>query len=113
ARATAVGDMLASGLATTGHPLISGVRGRGLWLAAVLAWPAAAAVEAACRQAGFLVNAVQPDAVRLAPPLLLRARQAREFLPALRDRAAGAAPEPARSGAGGPAPATTPPAREA
>ena len=116
ARATAVGDVLASGLATTGHPLISGVRGRGLWLAAVLAWPAAAAVEAACRQAGFLVNAVQPDAVRLAPPLILGAGQAGEFLaalPAILDQAVGAAPEPARSGGGGPAPATTPPTREA
>jgi acetylornithine aminotransferase len=70
------------------------VRGRGLWLAALLARPAAAAVEAACRQAGFLVNAVQPDAIRLAPPLILRAGQAQEFLaawPAILDRAAGAA----------------------
>jgi acetylornithine aminotransferase len=116
AHATAVGDLLASGLAAAGHPLISGVRGRGLWLAAVLAWPAAAAVEAACRQAGFLVNAVQPDAVRLAPPLILGAGQAGEFLaalPAILDQAARAAPEPAHSGAGGPAPATTHPAREA
>jgi acetylornithine aminotransferase len=70
------------------------VRGRGLWLAALLARPAAAAVEAACRQAGFLVNAVQPDAIRLAPPLILQAGQAQEFLaawPAILDQAAGAA----------------------
>jgi len=116
ANAAAVGALLASGLAAAGHPLISGVRGRGLWLAVVLARPSAAAVEAACRQAGFLVNAVQPDAVRLAPPLILGAGQAGEFLaalPAILDQAAGAAPEPARGEAGGPAPATTPPAREA
>jgi len=116
ANAAAVGGLLASGLAAAGHPLISGVRGRGLWLAVVLARPSAAAVEAACRQAGFLVNAVQPDAVRLAPPLILGAGQAGEFLaalPAILDQAVGAAPEPARSGGGGPAPATTPPTREA
>src|SRR5215813_8319061 len=116
ANAAAVGGLLASGLAAAGHPVISGVRGRGLWLAVVLARPSAAAVEAACRQAGFLVNAVQPDAVRLAPPLILGAGQAGEFLaalPAILDQAVGAAPEPARSGGGGPAPATTPPTREA
>jgi len=83
AHAAAVGDRLASGLAATRHPLLRGVRGRGLWLAAALARPAAAEVEAACRQSGFLVNAVQPDAIRLAPPLVLSAGQAEEFLTAL------------------------------
>jgi acetylornithine/N-succinyldiaminopimelate aminotransferase len=83
ARAGAVGDRLASGLAALEHPLLRGVRGRGLWLAALLTRPAAATVEAACRQAGFLVNAVQPDAIRLAPPLILDDWQAGEFLAAL------------------------------
>ena len=94
AQAAAVGGQLAAGLAGPVHPLLSGVRGRGLWLAALLARPAAAAVEAACRQAGFLVNAVQPDAIRLAPPLILQAGQAQEFLaawPAILDQAAEAA----------------------
>jgi acetylornithine aminotransferase len=40
-------------------------------------------VADAARQAGFLVNAVQPDAVRLAPPLILDASQAAAFLGAL------------------------------
>jgi acetylornithine/N-succinyldiaminopimelate aminotransferase len=80
AHAAAIGDRLASGLAATRHPLLRAVRGRGLWLAAVLTRPAAAEVEAACRQSGFLVNAVQPDAIRLAPPLILSAGQAEEFL---------------------------------
>ena len=108
ANAADVGDRLASGLAVGKHPLLNGVRGRGLWLAALLAQPAAAAVEAACRRAGFLVNAVQPDAIRLAPPLILGADQAEEFLaalPAILDQAAeaasGARPEPASTGAGG------------
>jgi len=59
------------------------VRGSGLWLAIVLAEPAGPAVEAAARRAGFLVNAVQPDAIRLAPPLTLAADQADSFTAAL------------------------------
>jgi acetylornithine aminotransferase len=82
-RATATGERLAAGLAAISHPLLAGVRGRGLWLAALLTQPAAGAVEAACRDAGFLVNAVQPDAIRLAPPLILDAAQADSFLTAL------------------------------
>jgi acetylornithine/N-succinyldiaminopimelate aminotransferase len=80
---TTVGGHLEAGLAAIDHPLLRGVRGRGLWLAIVLARPAAAAVEAAARQAGFLVNAVQPDAIRLAPPLVLTTQQADSFLAAL------------------------------
>jgi acetylornithine aminotransferase len=45
--------------------------------------PVAAAVSDALRTAGFLTNAVQPDAVRLAPPLVLTADQADAFLAAL------------------------------
>ncbi len=41
ARAAAVGGQLASGLAEIQHPLLAGVRGRGLWLAALLTEPAA------------------------------------------------------------------------
>jgi acetylornithine aminotransferase len=113
AQAAAVGGQLATGLGGAVHPLLSGVRGRGLWLAALLTTPAAAAVEAACRQAGFLVNAVQPDAIRLAPPLILQASQAEEFLDAWPDilgqaaeaAAGGAVPGPVGSavaGASGP-----------
>ncbi|MGH3281853.1 MAG: acetylornithine transaminase, partial [Trebonia sp.] len=60
----AVGEALASGIAAVDHPLLGGVRGSGLWLAAVLTQDRAAQVTDAARQAGFLVNAVQPDAVR-------------------------------------------------
>ena len=92
-RATAVGAQLSDGIAATGHPLLRGVRGRGLWLAAVLTADVAADVEMAARRAGFLVNAVQPDAIRLAPPLILDTAQAAAFLgalPALLDQAASA-----------------------
>jgi acetylornithine/N-succinyldiaminopimelate aminotransferase len=77
--ATQVGNRIAAGVEATGHPLVAGVRGTGLWRAITLAAPAAAAVEAAARRAGFLVNAVQPDAIRLAPPLILTAGQADSF----------------------------------
>jgi acetylornithine aminotransferase len=80
---TKVGERLLDALRGVTHPLIAGVRGRGLWLAIVLTQPAAAAVEAAARTAGFLVNAVQPDAVRLAPPLILTADEADSFVAAL------------------------------
>jgi acetylornithine aminotransferase len=79
ANATDVGNRIAAGVEATGHPLVTGVRGTGLWRAITLAAPAAAAVEAAARRAGFLVNAVQPDAIRLAPPLILTAGQADSF----------------------------------
>jgi acetylornithine/N-succinyldiaminopimelate aminotransferase len=83
---TEVGDRLAAGIEAIEHPLVTGVRGSGLWLAITLATPVATAVEAAARRAGFLVNAVQPDAIRLAPPLILSAEQADSFtaeLPAI------------------------------
>jgi acetylornithine/N-succinyldiaminopimelate aminotransferase len=79
----AVGDVLASGIEATGHPLLKGVRGSGLWLAAVLTEDKAPAVYQAAQDKGFLVNAVQPDAVRLAPPLILTEAEAGEFTAAL------------------------------
>ncbi|TDB94321.1 acetylornithine transaminase [Actinomadura sp. 7K534] len=89
--AVSVGEALAAGLGAVDHPLLAGVRGRGLWRAAVLTGPHAPAVEAAARDAGFLINALQPDALRMAPPLTLTAGQARSFtdaFPAILDDAA-------------------------
>ncbi|MEU0521415.1 acetylornithine transaminase [Streptosporangium sp. NPDC006007] len=78
-----VGARLAGGIAAIGHPLLAGVRGRGLWLAVLLTSGRSERVQTAARQAGFLVNAVQPDAVRLAPPLVITAEQADAFVAAL------------------------------
>ena len=83
AQVTAVGEHLAAGLRAVGHPLVTDVRGAGLWRAVVLTAEVAPDVEAAARRAGFLVNAVQPDAIRLAPPLILSAAEADEFTAAL------------------------------
>jgi acetylornithine aminotransferase len=82
-RVTAVGEQLSTAIAATEHPLLSGVRGSGLWLAAVLTDDVAPVVEAAARDAGFLVNAVQPNAIRLAPPLIITAEEADTFTTAL------------------------------
>jgi acetylornithine aminotransferase len=70
-RATTLHDVFASALVERSHGLVTHVRGRGLLLAAVLDEPPAADLERACRNAGILVNAVAPDAIRLAPPLVL------------------------------------------
>jgi acetylornithine aminotransferase len=83
AQVSAVGEHLAAGLRAVGHPLVADVRGAGLWRAVVLTADVAPDVEAAARRAGFLVNAVQPDAIRLAPPLILSAAEADEFTAAL------------------------------
>jgi acetylornithine aminotransferase len=91
ANVATVGDRLAAGLRAVDHPALAGVRGRGLWLALALAGVPSAAVEKASRDKGFLVNAVQPDAIRIAPPLILTAGQADSFaaaLPAILDAAA-------------------------
>ena len=58
-----------AGVTDLGHPLVDHVRGAGLMLGIVLTAPVAAAVEAAARDHGFLVNAPAPDVVRLVPPL--------------------------------------------
>jgi acetylornithine/N-succinyldiaminopimelate aminotransferase len=55
----------------TEHEVAVGVRGRGLLLGLELARPVAAEVQAACRQRRLIVNAVAPDVVRLAPPLVV------------------------------------------
>ncbi|HET9944528.1 MAG TPA: acetylornithine transaminase [Actinomycetes bacterium] len=82
-RATVLGERLRTGVATSGHPLVVGVRGAGLMLAVELGRPVAAAAEAAARDAGFLVNAVGPSTIRLVPPLVLTDEQADAFLAAL------------------------------
>jgi acetylornithine aminotransferase len=89
-RARVLGDLLADGVGALGHPLLAGMRGVGLWRAVVLTAPVAPAVEAALRAAGFLVNAVAPDALRVAPPLVIAESDLAAFvgvLPAALDAA--------------------------
>jgi len=81
--AAALGKEIVAGVEAIGHPLVSEVRGTGLLLGIGLTRPVAAAVAGAALSAGYLVNNVAPDAVRLAPPLILAAEQVHGFLDAL------------------------------
>ncbi|RGD58688.1 acetylornithine transaminase [Kitasatospora xanthocidica] len=78
-----LGERLRQGVEALGDPLVSHVRGAGLLLGIVLTEPVSAQVQAAAQEAGFLVNAAVPDAVRLAPPLVLTEQEADAFLAAL------------------------------
>ena len=76
------GERLRRGIEALGHPLVTEVRGAGLLLGVVLTGAAAPVVDR-LRDAGFLVNAVAPDVIRLTPPLILDAEQADSFVAAL------------------------------
>ena len=75
-----VGDQLRRGIESLRHPLVGGVRGRGLLLAVELTAPVATGAANAALDAGFIVNPVSADALRLAPPLVLSGDQAEVFV---------------------------------
>ncbi len=90
--ASSIGAALQECMETLHHPLLAGLRGVGALQALVLTAPVAKDVARHALEAGFVVNAVAPDAVRLAPPLVLTPEQLAEFttaLPALLDAASG------------------------
>jgi acetylornithine/N-succinyldiaminopimelate aminotransferase len=76
-----VGEQLRRGI--EGLPNVKEVRGAGLLLGIVLTDREAARVAAALMEAGFLVNAPQPDVIRLAPPLIISTEQADALIAAL------------------------------
>jgi acetylornithine/N-succinyldiaminopimelate aminotransferase len=78
-----VGKEIATAVEALGHPLVRDVSGAGLLIGIGLAEPVSAAVAAAAREGGFLINNAVPDRLRLAPPLVLTEAQAGEFLAAL------------------------------
>ncbi|GAA4666303.1 acetylornithine transaminase [Streptomyces buecherae] len=78
-----VGRRLREGIEALDHPGIAQVRGAGLLLGIVLHEPLAQRVQQAAQDAGFLVNAVAPDVIRLAPPLIVTAEEIDTFLGAL------------------------------
>jgi acetylornithine aminotransferase len=106
-----IGERIRRGVEALGHPLVAEVRGAGLLLGVVLRAPAAQAVAGVLRDAGFLVNPVQPGVLRLAPPLILTAEQADAFLAAL--PAALDAAEPTASSPSAAAAASSPSAAAA
>jgi acetylornithine/N-succinyldiaminopimelate aminotransferase len=82
-RAKELEHRFTAGIEALGHPGISAVRGRGALLGVVLTAPVAGTLEARLRAAGYLTNAVAPDVLRLAPPLVLSDAQVDAFVEAL------------------------------
>ncbi|MFL6099125.1 MAG: acetylornithine transaminase [Actinomycetales bacterium] len=80
-----VGSRLRDGIAARAHPLVADVRGEGLLIAVGLTRPVAAEATRAALEQGFIVNAVAPDALRLAPALVVTPEQADSFVTALPD----------------------------
>ncbi|MFC7580562.1 acetylornithine transaminase [Schaalia naturae] len=64
-------------------PGLTEVRGRGLLIGVEFSAPIAPLLVSAGREAGFILNAATPTTLRLAPPLVLTATQARSFTEAL------------------------------
>lgn len=73
-----LGARLAEALAAV--PVVTEVRGTGLLLGARLSAPAAARVADLALEAGYIVNPVTPDTLRLAPPLILTWDQVSGFV---------------------------------
>ncbi|MGN6687888.1 MAG: acetylornithine transaminase [Actinomycetales bacterium] len=76
-------DQLRRGILALEHPLVAGVRGEGLLLAVALTQTVAAELTQELQRRGVIVNNVQPDALRLAPPLTVTAADIAEFLAVL------------------------------
>ncbi|KAB7790934.1 acetylornithine transaminase [Bifidobacterium leontopitheci] len=69
--AEARGQQLRDAVMACGNPLFKSVRGRGLLNAIELAHPCSHAAMNWALEHGLIVNAVAPDALRLAPPLIV------------------------------------------
>jgi acetylornithine/N-succinyldiaminopimelate aminotransferase len=78
-----VGAHLNDRLGELRSPLVTGVRGSGLWRGVTLSGDVAGAIEVAARGHGLLVNAVKPDVLRLAPPLIVTEDDVDEAVSAL------------------------------
>jgi acetylornithine/N-succinyldiaminopimelate aminotransferase len=75
--ATKVGEVLRDGLV---HEHVTEIRGRGLLIGLDLDAEVAPKVVDAAQAHGVILNATGPQRIRLAPPLVLTAEQAEEFL---------------------------------
>lgn len=62
-----------------GSPLVEGVRGRGLLIGVGLTAPVAGDVVAAAQERGLIVNAANPETVRIAPALTIGDAELAEF----------------------------------
>ncbi|MCT1690607.1 acetylornithine transaminase [Brevibacterium sp. p3-SID960] len=90
AHVRATGDQLAEQLSAV--PGVTAVRGAGLLRSFAITdpqhtdagvLPVASALAAAAQEAGFIINPVTPDRIRLAPPLIITPTQLHSFIEAL------------------------------
>ncbi|CAM3822288.1 acetylornithine transaminase [Nocardiopsis rhodophaea] len=98
ANAADLGALLAAEITAIGHPLVAKVRGSGLWLGIQLSAPVAAALQERAAAHGFLINAVAPDTIRIAPPLTISRSEVLEFTGALPAILAEATPSASETG---------------
>ncbi|GAT74790.1 acetylornithine transaminase [Microbacterium hydrocarbonoxydans] len=73
------GEQLREVIAGIDSPLIDGVRGRGLLIGVGLSAPVAGEIVAAAQQRGLIVNAANPETVRIAPALTIGDAEIAEF----------------------------------
>lgn len=78
-----LGEYITSEITALHHTQIAGVRGHGLLIGIQLASDVAPQVAARALEAGFIINAVNASAIRLAPPLILTREEAGSFIAAL------------------------------
>lgn len=74
------GEQLREGILSIGSPLVAGVRGRGLLLGVGLTAPVAPRIVAEALERGLIINAVNDESIRLAPPLIIGDAEIDRFL---------------------------------
>ena len=80
-----LGDRLADRMMAAGHPLVAGVRGRGLLRGIVLTADVAGATVERLLEAGWVANAPRPAVIRVAPPLIVTEADIDGFVQAVLD----------------------------
>ncbi|WP_295104144.1 acetylornithine transaminase [uncultured Microbacterium sp.] len=73
------GEEIRQIIADIDSPLVTGVRGRGLLIGVALGAPVANEVVAAAQERGLIVNAANPETVRIAPALTIGDAELAEF----------------------------------
>ncbi|WP_406245744.1 acetylornithine transaminase [Microbacterium sp. M] len=77
--AAARGAQLRTAIDAIDSPLVAGTRGKGLLIGVALSAPLAGAVVAAAQERGLIINAANPETVRIAPALTIGDAEIEEF----------------------------------
>jgi len=73
------GEQIRAAIEGIGSSLVTGTRGRGLLIGVALAAPVANAAVAAAQERGLIVNAANPETIRIAPALTIGDAEIEEF----------------------------------